>query len=182
MKVNRYFDYLCARIGAEAYNYTQLLDELHNIEFYSLIPNDHNRGSDGNALRDEFIEEVGPTWTPSLPRFECSVLEMMIGLSYRLEFETALTRWEKTPSEWFWVLVDNLGLTEFTDANMFNSSDHIGNIRRDINGIVACMLSRCYDYNGYGGLFPLRRTKKDQRRVEIWYQMSAYILENYPML
>jgi hypothetical protein len=33
--------------------------------------------------------------------------------------------------------------------------------------------------NGTGGLFPLKMPKVNQRRVEIWYQMSAFIEENF---
>ena len=43
------------------------------------------------------------------------------------------------------------------------------------------MLAREYSDNGHGGLFPLKNPKKDQRKVEIWYQMTEYINENYPI-
>ena len=33
--------------------------------------------------------------------------------------------------------------------------------------------------NGTGGLFPLKRPRVNQRRVEVWYQMSEYLMENY---
>jgi hypothetical protein len=146
------------------------------MEFYSLIPNDDNRGEDGKQLRLEFIEEVGPTWAPSLPQGPCTVLEMMIGLSRRLEFETMSSRWERSPAEWFWVLIDNLGL-EWCDNFAYKSVTKVSQTREK----VSQMLERHYDFDGNGGLFPLNNPKKDQRRVEIWYQMSAYVLENYPM-
>jgi hypothetical protein len=37
---------------------------------------------------------------------------------------------------------------------------------------------RLYTTSGYGGLFPLEEPKEDQRKVEIWYQMMAYLGEN----
>jgi hypothetical protein len=174
-KSNRYFDFLCNIVG-KAREYSLLLGDLHGMEFYSLIPNDDNRGEDGLQLRRQFLDEVGPTGAPSVPQGPCTVLEMMVGLSFRLEFETAQSRWEKTPSEWFWILIDNLGLTECTNLCYKSVT-----LFCDVFEKVSQMLQRGYNFNGEGGLFPLKNAKKDQRRVEIWYQMSAYILENYPI-
>lgn len=176
VKENRYFDYLCCLVG-RSQEYSILLDELHSIEFYSLIPNDDNRGSDGEYLRSLFIDEVGHTWSTSLPDGPCTVLEMLIGLAYRLEFETSQSQWEKSPHEWFWILIDNLGLLGCTNEEYVRS--HCTADR--IHDICDMLLSRQYTYSGEGGLFPLKYAQKDQRRVEIWYQMSAYVMENYPM-
>ena len=44
---------------------------------------------------------------------------------------------------------------------------------------VKKFLNREYDKDGTFGLFPLKNPKKDQRKVEIWYQMMAYIIENF---
>ena len=68
-----------------------LLRELGVIEFYALIPNDDNRASDGLQLRDNYIDEGGAT--RALPSGSCSVLEMLIGLSQRLVFETESSKW-----------------------------------------------------------------------------------------
>jgi len=180
--VNRYLKFLCNVVGG-TYEYSQLLDELHGIEFYSLIPNDDNRGEDGKQLRQHFLDEVGPTGAPSLPRGGCTVLEMLIGLSFRLEFETAQSRWEKTPAEWFWVLIDNLGL-ELPHNSVTKTVTEVSQNREKVSQNrekVSHMLERSYEFDGHGGLFPLKNPNKDQRRVEIWYQMSAYVLENYPI-
>ena len=42
-------------------------------------------------------------------------------------------------------------------------------------------MQRCFKSDGNGSIFPLKCAKKDQRGVEIWYQMQAYIAENYPI-
>ena len=184
---NRYFDFLCSIVG-RMYEYSKLLGELHGMEFYSLIPNDDNRCEDGKQLREKFNDEEGQQALSQSDLGECTVLEMLIGLSFRLEFETMSSRWEKTPSEWFWILIDNLGLMswEWTEDN---GGIDVRIPRRDmerertdyIQNKVGIFLDRSYDTNGHGGLFPLRNPQKDQRRIEIWYQMSAYILENYPI-
>jgi len=176
MKENRYFDYLCFLIG-RSQEYSILLEKLHDIEFYSLIPNDYNRGADGQYLRSIFLDEVGHTWSTSLPEMECSLLEMLIGLANRLEFETAQSKWEKSPNEWFWILIDNLDLSGCTNDAYIKSEC----VCKKIDEICDRLLSRGYEYDGNGGLFPLKDPKKDQRRVEIWYQMSAYVMENYPI-
>lgn len=176
MAENRYFDYLCAIVG-RSQEFSILLDELHKIEYYSLIPNDDNRGADGIYIRNIFLEEVGQTGHISLPDGPCTVLEMLIGLSYRLEFETAQSKWEKTVSEWFWILIDNLGLIKCHNDEYFTNCE----VENTIPDIIGKMLAREYSHNGHGGLFPLKNPKKDQRKVEIWYQMTEYINENYPI-
>jgi hypothetical protein len=153
-----------------------LLHHLYMIEFYSLIPNDDNRGEDGKDLRDKFVEKEGLQALSFCPQGPCKVLEMLIGLSFRLEFETAQSRWEKTPKEWFWILIDNLDLSWCTNSE-FMKYDRIS----EIDEKISILLDRKYKNDGYGGLFPLKNPKKDQKEVEIWYQMSAYILENYPI-
>lgn len=177
MKTNRYFDFLCSLVG-RSYEYERLLEELHGIEFYSLVPNDHNRGEDGKYIRHEFIDEVGPTGSPYLPQGECTILEMLIGLSRRLEFETTQSRWERTASAWFWILIDNLGLSDCTDQNYLECS--FGDDKY-VTSVINRMLSRDYEFDGNGGLFPLKYPQQDQRRVEIWYQMTYWVIENYPI-
>lgn len=172
---NRYFDFLCSLVGRSE-EYSLLLSKLQRIEFYSLIPNDDNRVADGLYLRSLFSDEVGQNW-PTSSSESCSVLEMLIGLARRLEFETAQSKWEKTVSEWFWILIDNLGLISCTDV-VYNTNE---SVEDSIDLVVNTMISREYDSNGNGGLFPIKDSHKDQRRMEIWYQMTDYILENYPI-
>lgn len=171
----KYYDFLCDIIG-KSNKYSILLSILHEMPFYSLIPNDDNRGEDGKQLRENFINQGGLQSLSVSQIFtdDCSVLEMLIGLSFRLEFETMSSRWEKLPREWFWILIDNLGLSDYTDEMARNCTD-------EIYDKVRIFLDRRYKGNGEGGLFPLKRANKDQRRIEIWYQMNGYIIENYPM-
>lgn len=187
MKTKRdyYFDFLCDTVWERVPDIMEdedescedfLLRRLHEIDFYSLVPNDDNRGEDGIVLRDTYLDHNRGGFNPEMNDKPCSVLEMLIGLSYRLEFETAQSRWEKTPKTWFWILIENLGLD-------FRSCRHISRAAyaEKIDEVVHNLLERHYKGNGEGGLFPLKHPKKDQRRVEIWYQMSAYIIENYPI-
>lgn len=176
LTTSRYFDFLCRIVGKYS-DYSQFLRLLHRIEFYSIMPNDDNRGADGLHLRELFCDgKEGPTDPLSCPQGPCTILEMFIGLSFRLEFETAQSKYEKTPSEWFWILVDNIGLTPYTNSYFYNGASI-----DEVTEIIGRFLERKYAYNGEGGLFPLNKPKNDQRLIEIWYQMSAYIIENYPL-
>ena len=47
-----------------------------------------------------------------------------------------------------------------------------------INEAFQMINERSYAFDGYGGLFPLRKPHQDQRNIEIWYQMQAYLMEN----
>ena len=58
--MNRYFEFLCSIVDEDgSREYDKLLSELHGIDFYSLIPNDDNRGEDGKQLRERFEDEEG---------------------------------------------------------------------------------------------------------------------------
>ena len=42
-------------------------------------------------------------------------------------------------------------------------------------------MNRDIGYDGSGGLFPLKNPPGDERKVEIMYQMYAYVHENFPV-
>lgn len=156
------------RIKNPSKTYWSLARQLFTTEFVWFIPNDDNRVEDGRDLRHEFlaeaeIEEVDPEWM----RQGCSMLEMLIGLSRRLSFED-----DGTPRDWFWKLIENLDLERCTDRNY----DHIH--KAEIEETLNHVIFRTYAPNGHGGLFPLRHAQEDQTNVELWYQLSAYLLEN----
>jgi hypothetical protein len=140
-----YFQWLYRQVGKGGNNRNKTtwkpLRQLYQKEFVWLTPNDDNRVADGVDLRWEFVNysqlsEVDARWMG----MGCSVLEMLIGLSRRLAFQTS-----QKPEHWFWVLM--------------------------------ALIYRNYSPSGRGGLFPLRHPDEDQRGVEIWYQMAAYLYE-----
>lgn len=147
--------------------YWSLLKLLHTKEFVWIIPNDDNRLEDGRLLRFEFAEthvyeyDIPDDWMS----LECSMLEMLIALSRRLSFED-----DKPVDEWFWHLMENLGI--------HGCSDRGGWSEQDVDEILDVVIWRTYEPDGRGGLFPLVDADEDQRDVEIWYQQSAYMIEN----
>ena len=169
----RYLTWLYGQVGSvkeknPSLTYWKLVKKLFTKEFIWLIPNDDNRAEDGRDLRQEFlaqrrVTEVDDTWL----RLGCSVLEMLIALSRRLSFQA-----EGEPAGWFWLLIENLNLERYND-NVLNHEDS----NEILDEVLDQLVWRTYASDGRGGLFPLKEAQEDQREVEIWYQMSAYLLE-----
>jgi hypothetical protein len=165
-----YFKWLYGQVGSiklknPSRTYWALLRQLFTKEFVWIIPNDDNRLEDGRDLRQEFMQEQKVDVDPQWLDLGCSMLEMLIALSRRLSFE------DDTPAdEWFWTLIENLGLRSFSDKNLV-AADFVDEVLDDV-------IWRTYDSDGKGGLFPLKNPGGDQRDIEIWYQLSAYLIEN----
>lgn len=166
-----YFVWLTDKVGGPNSKrpnrrYLRLLGRLYSKEFIWVRPNDDNRAEDGRDLRIKFIDQkdlddVDPYWL----NMGCSVFEMLIAISYRLSFMTDGYPIGKESRQWFWALIENLGLI---DTKIKND---------EIDKILDRLIWRTYNSDGTGGLFPLNKARKDQRKVELWYQMCAYVLE-----
>ena len=174
-----YFHWLCdmVHIDTGSGTYWLLARTLHSIEFTWSIRNDDNRASDGIKLREAYkctsLPSGKPRKTDDAP---CSVFEMLIALAGHMDFELSnpVNDHDATAS-YFWEMIENLGLLPYSD-DMFSEYD--GSV--NCPSIIFQFLAREYQSNGRGGLFPLWKSDIDQRGVEIWYQMNAYLNENYP--
>lgn len=137
---------------------------LFKKEFVWFIPNDDNRAEDGLDLRDEFFEDLDIQLEDSQwLNLECSMLELLVGISRRLSFQG-----EGEPRDCFWQLINNLGL-RYNDRNRFP--------RDEVEEVLDRVIWRTYDSDGRGGLFPLKYPNLDQRDEELWRQLNAYVLE-----
>lgn len=154
-----------AKIRRGNKTYWKLLRQLYSHEFQYFIPNDSNRASDGRDLRLLFADENACDIDAAWMDLDCSFLEMLVAFAKRLEFQS-----EQTSERWFWELLQNLGISEYHDDMGYNE--------KFVDECVARVNERTYHANGSGGLFPLRKPKKDQRRVELWYQMCEYLLQD----
>lgn len=145
--------------------YSDLLHLMMWKEFVWLVPNDDNRIADGLDIRREFFQKTGLKGDLDMP---CSVLEVLVGLSRRLSFAAG----GEAPG-WTWQLICNLELHKMPDP-----------IRRRksilVNEILETLIWRNYAPDGQGGFFPLIDTDVDQTKIEIWYQMAAYVEEIHP--
>ena len=162
----------------DAEDYSILFDVLYGIEFVwpSDIPRDEDRAAAGQDLRLEFEYESGMHCDDEWLEWPCSFLEMLVGLAWSIE-DHILYDWDKgdRSAKWFWMMMTNLGLDICTDEYM-TKTGMSGS--RYVERVVETVITRSYDDHGNGGLFPLWEPETDQRKVEIWYQANAFILEN----
>lgn len=166
-----YLTWLYSQVGSvklttKTRTYWSLLRQLHSTEFVWQIRNDDNRVEDGRDLRLEFIaEEDESDPDPAWMDLGCSMLELLVVLSRELFFQV-----EGEPRDWFWHLIDNLGIR-------INDREYDRRAELAIDAACKAVIFRTYSSDGRGGLFPLHRPNDDQRDVEIWYQLNAYLLE-----
>lgn len=152
-------------------SYWKLTLQLYSTPFTPFLLQDRNRSDDGVELRDRFLMETGYQLDDPHGLFEaleCSMLELLIGLSIRCAFQT-----DTSETEWFWRLVSNLGLERYSD-DLYEIS-----IQEEVEEVLKRVIWRTYLADGHGGFFPLRHPEHDQRKIELWFQMSAYILEGF---
>lgn len=168
-----YYIFLLEKVGlmeSEMRAYSFLFHKLFNTEFKWTIDKDENRAADGEDLRREFEEDVGGLTDDYDP---CNMLEMMVALACRCESDIMGVADEDNTRQWFWDMLDNLGLSYY-DNSRYNPVA----VERILNRLIF----RRYDKTGKGGLFPLHNPKSDQREVEIWYQMGSWLNENYDLI
>ena len=171
-----YFEWLYSRIGVVSdrnpkHSHWLLAEHLHNKEFTWFIPNDDSRALDGIFLREEFIAHIdGNIIDLAAISGPCSMFEMLIALASRISFSMDSGEDDGTGG-WFWELLRNIKIDHLSD-------EYYGPFEHDeVERILDVVIDRTYDSNGVGSLFPLRNSRFDMRFVEIWYQMSAYLLE-----
>lgn len=182
--VDRYFDWLYSHVGLvedsnPKHSHRLLASELFDIPFKWHVKGDGNREQAGFDMRDAFVDEVG-SWENDRFIFEpCTVLELLVALSIKLNFMHCLDEDQRDSGVgvWFWKLCHNLDLDQYTDEAYL--SDPLGRTSSLVRRKVNIFLERRYHQSGRGGLFPLKHSSNDQREIEIWYQMSEYLIENY---
>lgn len=173
--INEYFEWLfnlvCGEEYSKQFSYRKLLTRLHDTGFRYLIPDDRNRAEDGVDLRYRFIwlHDYNDMYDEIMDILDgpCSILEMMVALSIRCE-ENIMDDpniGDRT-SQWFWGMVINLGLGSMYDSRFD---------KRYVDEIINVFLDRKYEPNGKGGLFTIRDSERDLRKVAIWHQLCKYL-------
>lgn len=187
-----YFIWLCGMVGLNGEDpkqqyrlketddrtYFMLATRLFESHFTICVPKDANRVADARALRDEFaLVESSFIDYSVLDTPGASMLEVMVALARRFDRDVMQTEDEiDRTKEWFWEMLKNSELDVFVDV-IFNDAD-INHLRK-MKGIIETINLRDYGEDGKGGFFPLKHPKSDQRKIELWYQMHAYFLENH---
>lgn len=170
-----YLQWLCWIVHADDpdCSYIRLMKALYDHVFYWSVDNDDNRAEDGKTLRDMFAEQ-SLYFDYSAIGGPCRVLEMLVAFAIRINEDIMWSPNENRTVIWFWEMLANLGLDGFDDENWNERASS-----EECDLIIERWLSRNFDADGVGGIFPLRDPKADQTIVEYWYQMNAYFLENY---
>ena len=179
-----YFQWLCTLIHADSFekSYYILCGELHKFPFWTKHPRDINRNNDGLQLRTDYICEMELDLGDQLDEFtsvsenDCSMFEMMVALSKRMNDELMTEDSGDKTHEYFWEIMKNLGLDEYDDDKF---GEENGASTTQVRDILGNLNQRRYKRDGSGGMFPLKHPEKNQKNVEIWYQMQAYINEKY---
>lgn len=178
--VERYFEWLYGHFGKisdqdPSLTHWLLAEQLFHTNYRWTVHNDDNREMDGLSLRDDFCDLVG-SWNDNPFVFRpCSVLEVLVALAIRADYEADGLNIVEGVDEWFWLFLKNIGLDGFNDKTYSNFQRAT---KQRVENRVNLVLDRNYGPDGHGGLFPLNQAMTDQRDVELWYQLSAYILEN----
>lgn len=148
----------------------KLLSILNEVEFHPFIPNDANRAEDGEDLRRHFAYDNYDyddiNFVVDCLARPCSVLEMLIALSIRIEDIMDDPKYGDRTGQWFWSMVCTLGLGAMTDSN-FDEQKCLY--------ILDTFMKREFKPDGAGGLFRFLNPEEDMRNVDIWTSMLWYL-------
>lgn len=154
-------------------HYNCLFSALHQIPFSVVIDRDNNRLCDAKNLREAFKEDTRYAVYDAIDDMPISFLEILISLALRMEFIISASEDINETPKWVWLLLFNLQLEIFDDSIWDD------NVELEVIFIAQRVMDRTYDFYGNGGFFPLKDSKDDQRNVELWYQLNAYLNEKF---
>lgn len=173
-----YFNWLYNKVASTdvptpSLTFYTLLRTLHSFEFIWIVSGDDNRAEDGLDVRREFFIQRRVEDDKDWAYLGCSVLEMLIAFSRKTAFDTSVPE-----REWFWIFLNNLEIASFTDALFYDTpSAYADKLFEYLHELINIFVWRTYTKKGLGGMFPMKSAKKDQTKVEIWYQFCGYVVE-----
>ena len=149
--------------------YRKLLLALMNKPFYVVHELDQNRAGDGLALRYLYFEErYGDGEMAATFEEDCTILELMIALSRRIENDIMgnINCGNRT-GQWFWRMIYSLGLSGQNDINFDDGY---------VDYVLTRFNNRQYAPNGEGGLFTVNSEYgPPMTEIEIWRQAMRYL-------
>ena len=167
-------------------SYEKLCNLLMKLPFISSpeIPLDENRKCDVQSLLRETYIQSQSEWyrletdeVLEFPKMPVTFLELIISLAMRIDMDFMREINDVDNSRvYFWVIINNLGFLKYDDDSW--TEDSIIEIVNRVNIVQ----ERKYDFNGNGGLFPLKRAEVDQRTVQIWNQLCTFVDEKFMKL
>lgn len=160
------YDTVCRGRFAKENSYRELLTYLHSVEYTWILSDDVNRAEDGEeGLRWRFAYENHIQIRHELDG-PCSVLEMILALAYKCEEIMDDAAVGDRTVQWFWKMINNLGLSGMTDRRF----DLLY-----VEDTVQRFLNREYEPDGHGSLFVIQNCRYDLRDVETWTCMLWYL-------
>lgn len=180
---NRYMKWLIELIdnvpNVRWSDYTLLLDELHRTTFIWLddtpeLAMDENRAKDGLYLRELFDCETGYDISDYYDEIgkNCSVLEMMIGLSMRIENQI-MGEGEELYGRWFWYMIKNIRLAKMTDWAY--NEQKVRSILRDLLYRNVTKKVTTFFFNCHSS----EKTVTFWAGMQIWDQMNFWLNEKF---
>lgn len=170
---NDYFEWMYDKVCSGRYeapnSYRKLLTYLHGVEFTYRMRNDADRAQDGVDLRHRFALQNRDYYYDYIIRSldgPCSILEMMIAIAIRCEGTMDDAKYGDRTGQWFWKMVNNLGLGGMIDYRFDEAF---------VEKTIDTFLKRKYEPNGQGGLFMFRECEFDMRKMSIWMQMCYFL-------
>lgn len=178
-----YYEKLLEKVGMkDDGDYGIVLRNLFEADFIYPIPMDKNRADDAIELRLNIFDEIGRETRvyqskEDITKVPPKLLEVMVALSERMSYLISSPEKEDSIKECFFDIFRNAGFNVYKNTSFVktNIEDTMYHLMYDID----TLLYRQYEFNGVGGFFPLIAPREDQRHVELWYQMQAYLDEKY---
>ena len=164
IRESEYYIWLSELVGNRG-AHSKLIKHLDTMAYMWVMVLDSNRASGGKNLRTRYAYETSID-EEDVRNGPCTVLEMLISVADHM-----VDQLDADISYWFWVLMNNLGLDEYTDDNYDT---------KEVEMIVNKWLQHDYMPNGFGSIFPLKHFSGDCRYLDVWSQMNEWIKENYP--
>lgn len=161
---DRYFEWLIDLVNAD--DILRLCTIMDRLDYTWIIPLDENRMDDAFELRDIYMDETGRDHNRNFT--SCSLFEMVCGMAYRCDRDVMYDAdIGKRYSLWFHLFIENLIPDPYASEE-------------EIVDICVKFMNREYnrDGSGVGGMFPVRRDRRDQRKVHLWLQMNIWLCEN----
>lgn len=139
--------YLLYVMAAVPFRYDIQLDK--NTEYYGL------------QLREQFFKETGQTAASN--DMPCSLLEAIVAIAHCIEWNIFYDPDEDKTQQWFWIMMDNLGLTQLPD---------------NVMDICNRLLDRDYGPYGEGSLCGPIGNGDDIRVMPFYAQCELWIVKN----
>jgi len=160
-----YFAWLCELVACPR-EYVKLLKVLDSIQFHWILETDANRADDGVLMRDIYGRPIkGRRDTP------CTVLEMLIGSLWRADQAYGVDPEQSYLADWFW---EALGTADFLQYSTDMNGDCDWDWREVVEK-VEWILDRKYPRNGEGNFWYIPKSRKDERKHDIWNQIGRWV-------